>query len=164
MSVPSSRLPRSRVVRKQPRGSCRPRFRLVGPSQCQSNWYVNFLFSPSRSPSPITTLPHPHSARKRPRGAASRDFDWLVNRNANQTGMLISSFPSISHHPPPASPLRSKTTSWHSPAQILIHWGRGGLETDKNILSTLQALVESTCHLPTNNRLGTFQMFLQVPG
>ena len=46
----------------------------------------------------------------------------------------------------------------------LAHWGRGGLETNKNILSTLQALVESTYHLPTNNRLGTFQMFLQVPG
>ena len=44
------------------------------------------------------------------------------------------------------------------------HWGRGGLETNKNILSTLQTLVESTCHLPANNRLGTFQMFLQVPG
>ena len=44
------------------------------------------------------------------------------------------------------------------------HWGRGGLETNENILSTLQALVESTCHLPTDNRLGTFQMFLQVPG
>ena len=44
------------------------------------------------------------------------------------------------------------------------HWGRGGLETNENILSTLQALVESTCHLPTNNRLGTFQMLLQVPG
>ena len=49
-------------------------------------------------------------------------------------------------------------------AQRTIHWGRGGLETNENILSTLQALVESTCHLPTNNRLGTFQMFLQVPG
>ena len=45
-----------------------------------------------------------------------------------------------------------------------IHWGRGGLETNKNILGTLQALVESTCHLPADNRLGTFQMFLQVPG
>ena len=44
------------------------------------------------------------------------------------------------------------------------HWGQGGLETNKSILSTLQALDESTCHLPTNNRLGTFQMFLQVPG
>ena len=44
------------------------------------------------------------------------------------------------------------------------HWGQGGLETNENILSTLQALVESTCHLPTDNRLGTFQMFLQVPG
>ena len=44
------------------------------------------------------------------------------------------------------------------------HWGRGGLETNKNILSTSQALVESTCHLPTDNRLDTFQMFLQVPG
>ena len=44
------------------------------------------------------------------------------------------------------------------------HWGRGGLETNENILSTLQALVESTCHLLANNRLGTFQMFLQVPG
>ena len=40
------------------------------------------------------------------------------------------------------------------------HWGRGGLETNENILSTLQALVESTCHLPADNRLGTFQMFL----
>ena len=40
------------------------------------------------------------------------------------------------------------------------HWGWGGLETNKNILSTLQALVESTCHLPADNRLGTFQMFL----
>ena len=39
------------------------------------------------------------------------------------------------------------------------HWGRGGLETNENILSMLQALVEGTCHLPTNNRLGTFQMF-----
>ena len=46
----------------------------------------------------------------------------------------------------------------------LYHWGRGGLETNENILSTLQALVESTCHLPVDNRLGTFQMFLQVPG
>ena len=45
-----------------------------------------------------------------------------------------------------------------------VHWGRGGLETNENILSTLQALVESTCHLPADNRLGTFQMFLQVPG
>ena len=45
-----------------------------------------------------------------------------------------------------------------------IYWGRGGLETNENILSTLQALVESTCHLPADNRLGTFQMFLQVPG
>ena len=45
-----------------------------------------------------------------------------------------------------------------------LHWGQGGLETNKNILSTLQALVESTCHLPADNRLGTFQMFLQVPG
>ena len=44
------------------------------------------------------------------------------------------------------------------------HWGQGGLETNKNILSTLQALVESTCHLPADDRLGTFQMFLQVPG
>ena len=44
------------------------------------------------------------------------------------------------------------------------HWGQGGLEINKNILSTLQALVESTCHLPADNRLGTFQMFLQVPG
>ena len=44
------------------------------------------------------------------------------------------------------------------------HWGRGGLETNENILSTLQALVESTCHLPADNRLGTFQMFLHVPG
>ena len=44
------------------------------------------------------------------------------------------------------------------------HWGRGGLETNKNILSTLQALVEGTHHLPAHNRLGTFQMFLQVPG
>ena len=45
-----------------------------------------------------------------------------------------------------------------------LHWGQGGLETNENILSTLQALVESTCHLPADNRLGTFQMFLQVPG
>ena len=45
-----------------------------------------------------------------------------------------------------------------------VHWGQGGLETNKNMLSTLQALVESTCHLPADNRLGTFQMFLQVPG
>ena len=44
------------------------------------------------------------------------------------------------------------------------HWGQGGLETNENILSTLQALVESTCHLSADNRLGTFQMFLQVPG
>ena len=44
------------------------------------------------------------------------------------------------------------------------HWGRGGLETNENILSTLQALVECTHHLSANNRLGTFQMFLQVPG
>ena len=44
------------------------------------------------------------------------------------------------------------------------HWGQGGLETNKNILSTLQALVECTHHLPADNRLGTFQMFLQVPG
>ena len=44
------------------------------------------------------------------------------------------------------------------------HWGRGGLETNENILSTLQALVEGTRHLPADNRLGTFQMFLQVPG
>ena len=29
-----------------------------------------------------------------------------------------------------------------------MHWGQGGLETNENILSTLQALVESTCHLP----------------
>ena len=36
------------------------------------------------------------------------------------------------------------------------HWGRGGLETNENILSTLQALVEGTHHLPANNRLGTF--------
>ena len=53
------------------------------------------------------------------------------------------------------------------PWQCLVwseHWGQGGLETNKNILSTLQALVESTCHLPADNRLGTFQMFLQVPG
>ena len=57
----------------------------------------------------------------------------------------------------PKSLLRSV---WH-PYQ---HWGQGGLETNENILSTLQALVESTCHLPANNRLGTFQMFLQVPG
>ena len=49
-------------------------------------------------------------------------------------------------------------------SRVLAHWGRGGLETNKNILSTLQALVESTCHLPANNRLGTFKMFLQVPG
>ena len=47
---------------------------------------------------------------------------------------------------------------------ISSHWGQGGLETNENILSTLQALVESTYHLPANNRLGTFQMFLQVPG
>ena len=39
------------------------------------------------------------------------------------------------------------------------HWGQGGLETSGNILSTLQALVEGTHHLPANNRLGTFQMF-----
>ena len=39
---------------------------------------------------------------------------------------------------------------------LLSHWGRGGLETNKNILSTLQALVESTRHLPADNRLGTF--------
>ena len=38
------------------------------------------------------------------------------------------------------------------------HWGRGGLEINENILSTLQALVESTCHLPADNRLGTFQI------
>ena len=38
----------------------------------------------------------------------------------------------------------------------LIHWGRGGLETNENILSTLQALVEGTRHLPADNRLGTF--------
>ena len=44
------------------------------------------------------------------------------------------------------------------------HWGQGGLETNENILSTLQALVEGTCHLPADNRLSTFQMFLQVPG
>ena len=44
------------------------------------------------------------------------------------------------------------------------HWGQGGLEINKNMLSTLQALVESTCHLPADNRLGRFQMFLQVPG
>ena len=36
------------------------------------------------------------------------------------------------------------------------HWGQGGLETNENILSTLQALVEGTHHLPANNRLGTF--------
>ena len=42
------------------------------------------------------------------------------------------------------------------PSQPCKHWGQGGLETDENILSTLQALVESTCHLPTDNRLGTF--------
>ena len=47
---------------------------------------------------------------------------------------------------------------------VAVHWGRGGLEINENILSTLQALVESTHHLPANNRLGTFQMFLQVPG
>ena len=40
-----------------------------------------------------------------------------------------------------------------------IHWGQGGLETSENILSTLQALVEGTCHLPANNKLGTFQMY-----
>ena len=39
------------------------------------------------------------------------------------------------------------------------HWGQGGLEINENILSTLQALVESTCHLPADNRLGTFQMY-----
>ena len=50
------------------------------------------------------------------------------------------------------------------PGIIPFHWGRGGLETNENILSTLQALVGSTCHLPADNRLGTFQMFLQVPG
>ena len=37
-----------------------------------------------------------------------------------------------------------------------LHWGRGGLETNENILSTLQALVEGTRHLPADNRLGTF--------
>ena len=47
---------------------------------------------------------------------------------------------------------------------ITRHWGQGGLETNENILSTLQALVEGTHHLPADNRLGTFQMFLQVPG
>ena len=36
--------------------------------------------------------------------------------------------------------------------------GAGGLETNENILSTLQALVEGTRHLPVDNRLGTFQM------
>ena len=36
------------------------------------------------------------------------------------------------------------------------HWGQGGLETNENILSTLQALVEGTRHLPADNRLGTF--------
>ena len=39
---------------------------------------------------------------------------------------------------------------------VFNHWGQGGLETNENILSTLQALVESTCHLPADNRLGTF--------
>ena len=32
------------------------------------------------------------------------------------------------------------------------------LETSESILSTLQALIEGTQHLPTNNRLGTFRM------
>ena len=52
---------------------------------------------------------------------------------------------------------------WGCCTRLCFHWGRGGLETNENILSTLQALVESTCHLSPNNRLGTFQMFLQVP-
>ena len=58
-----------------------------------------------------------------------------------------------------------RTGLYHSMADVQsVHWGRGGLEINKNILSTLQALVESTCHLPADIRLGTFQMFLQVPG
>ena len=63
------------------------------------------------------------------------------------------------------SDFSTKDTAYDSIVRHLVsHWGRGGLETNENILSTLQALVESTCHLPANNRLGTFQMFLQVPG
>ena len=58
----------------------------------------------------------------------------------------------------------SKPETELKPREVCNHWGQGGLETNENILSTLQALVESTCHLPANNRLGTFQMFLQVPG
>ena len=34
--------------------------------------------------------------------------------------------------------------------------GVRGLETNENILSTLQALVEGTHYLPADNRLGTF--------
>ena len=63
-------------------------------------------------------------------------------------------------------PLAENVSPIPVPAPIFpgIHWGQGGLETNENILSTLQALVECTHHLPANNRLGTFQMFLQVPG
>ena len=61
-------------------------------------------------------------------------------------------------------PFSTQLTSHSLPHLSPLHWGQGGLETNENILSTLQALVESTCHLPANNRLGTFQMFLQVPG
>ena len=60
--------------------------------------------------------------------------------------------------------ISSSSHTYSRTRSLPCHWGRGGLETNENILSTLQALVESTCHLPADNRLGTFQMFLQVPG
>ena len=73
---------------------------------------------------------------------------------------LVSLPPSPTEH---FLPLVTMRTDHPRPGLItpsFLHWGRGGPETDENILSTLQALVEGTHHLPTDNRLGTFQMFL----
>ena len=57
---------------------------------------------------------------------AGHGFDWLANRNANQTGALISILPSLSillsNRDPPAFPVRSKTTTWLLPATVSIGW------------------------------------------
>ena len=75
--------------------------------------FISLILPPSR---------HSHPTQGQSRGPTGHSFDWSVNRDAHQSGMLISSFPSISHHAPPASPLLSKMISWHSPAAASIGW------------------------------------------
>ena len=125
-SSPIGTLPCSRVVRKQSRGSCWPLFRLAGQSRRHSIRYVCF------PPPPSLSIPLPN--RDPPAFPfRSGTITWpppatlSIGRPIATPIKQVRRFPVFHPSPPitalpgsPASPLRSKMTSWRSPAAVLI--------------------------------------------